>query len=33
MEDLFGIIVIVGIIAYTKRVAIMAKFKEFMEKK
>ena len=32
MEEVFGIIVVVGFIAYTKRVAIEAKFKEFMEK-
>ena len=33
MENLFGFIVVVGFIAYSKRVAIMAKFKEFTEKK
>ncbi len=33
MEDFIGFIVVVGFIAYTKRVAIMAKFKEFTEKK
>lgn len=33
MENFIGFIIIVGFIAYTKRDVIMAKFKEFMEKK
>jgi len=33
MEDIIGFIIVVGFIAYMKRDAIMAKFKEFTEKK
>ena len=33
MEDLLGLVVIIGFFAYVKRDFIMAKFKEFKEKK